>query len=416
MGETTISTSLEGARRLAVTKQRLAGKVPSKASGDQLLAVVRDLAFVQWDPISIVAPSHVISFWSRIGAFRLADLDRLLWREKTLFLCSTPIASIVPTEDYPLHHSLMRRYPDSLSNSWGAQRERARRFLAEHRELRRTILRELKDGPLLLHQFKGYVRTGRSADGWTSGNEISLMLSYLQMTGDVMVVGHEGNQNRWGLSEEFLPGWAERKVLPEQEVESMAAQRAIRALGTASPSEINYYFVRGRYRNLRRALRRLLDASLIHRVRVAGLGGREERYVHEEDVPVLDSMRTDAWQPRVSLLAPFDNLLCGRNRTNRLFGFDYVHEQFLPKSKRKFGTYVLPILWGDRFIGRVDPQMDRSNGRLLIKSVHAEAGAPGDRDVSTQVAETIARFGEFLGAKEIVYSARIPAAWRDSLC
>ena len=415
LGETAISTSLEGARRLAVTKQHLAGTLPSRASGDQLLAIVRDLAFVQWDPISVVAPSHVISLWSRVGGVRPSDLDRLLWDEKSLFLCWTPIASIVPTEDYPLHYSLLWWYPVSLSNSGGAQRERARRFLAEHKELRRTILRELKDGPLLLNQFKAYHRAGRSPDRWTSGNEVSLMLSHLQMSGDVMVVGHEGNQNQWGVSQAFLPSWAERKELPEQEVELMAAQRAIRALGTASPSEIHYYFVRGRYLNLRQALKRLLDTSLIHRVHVAGLGGRDERYVHDEDVPILESMDADAWQPRMSLLAPFDNLICGRDRTNRLFGFDYVHEQFLPKSRRKFGSYVLPILCGDRFIGRVDPQMDRINERLLINSVHAERGVRRDQELSSEIAETIERFGEFLGAKEVVYSARVPTAWRSSL-
>ncbi len=187
-----------------------------------------------------------------------------------------------------------------------------------------------------------------------------------------MVVGHEGNQKIGGLSEKFLPSWVKRKELAEEEVEREAAQRTIRALGTASPSQINFYFLRGRYQNLKKTLERLQEESTIHRVHVAGLDGRDERYVHDLDVRLLESMNTDAWQPRMSLLFPFDNLIC--DRTNRVFGFDYIHEIYLPQNKRKFGYYVLPILWGDRFIGRVDPRLDRRNEKLLINSVHTEPG------------------------------------------
>ena len=239
------------------------------------------------------------------------------------------------------------------------------------------------------------------------------MLFHLQMSGEVMVVGHEGNQNIWGLSETFLPSSVERKHLSEDEVERAGAERTIRALGTASPSEINRYFLRGRYLNLKDALNTLQDESTIHRVHITGIGG--ERYVHDRDVRLLESMNSDAWQPRMSLLAPFDNLLAVREGTSRLFGFDYVHENFLPKDKRKFGTYVLPILWGDRFLGRVDPRMDRRTEKLHINSIHAEPGAPGGKDVSSKIGETIAHLGEFLGAKEVVYTARVPKAWRNSL-
>src|SRR2546425_9182030 len=86
LSKPTISTSIEGARRLAVTKQRLAGRLPSRATRENILSVVRDLCYVQWDPIEAVAPSHIIALWSRLGNFRLSDLDALLWEEKKLFL------------------------------------------------------------------------------------------------------------------------------------------------------------------------------------------------------------------------------------------------------------------------------------------------------------------------------------------
>ena len=314
-----------------------------------------------------------------------------------------------------VHYSLMRRYPESLSKSWGGRRAKARTWLARHTDLRKAILRQLKRGPLRLTEFEEYVPTKRGADGWISGSDVSAALFHLQMRGEVMVVGHQGNKKIWGLPETFLPSWVERKELPEQEAERAGAERTIRALGTASPSEINIYFLRGRYLNLKKALEHLQKESTIHRVQITGLASKGERYVHDLDIPLLESMHSDAWQPRMSLLAPFDNLISGKDRVNRMFGFDYVHENYLPPNKRKFGSYVLPILWGDRFIGRVDPRMDRENERLLINSVHAEPGAPGGKEVSLEIRETIGHLAEFLGAKEVVYTARVPKAWRNSL-
>jgi uncharacterized protein len=415
MSQEPLTTSLDSVRRLTVTKQRLSGKLPAKATTSALLSVVRDLAYVQWDPVSIVAPSHIISLWSRLGDFRLSDLDRLLWDEKKLFQHWTPMASIVLTEDFPLYHSLMSRYPESMSPSWDNHRRRAERFLADHSELRKKVLNELRKGPLQLSQFEDHSRTRRSDGEWTFGSDVSQMLFHLLMSGKVMVVGHEGNQNIWGLSDQFLPNWVPRKELEPEEFERAAAQRAIRALGAASPSEITYYFVRGRYQHLRATLARLQEESAILRVNVEGSSKREERYIHAQDLPLLESMSRGAWEPRVSLLPPFDNLICSTARTSRLFGFDYVREQFLPKEKRRFGTYVLPILWGDRLIGRIDPRLDKTSGELVINAVHAEPGAPGDREVAAKIGETIDRLASFLGASKVIYTSRVPGAWKSTL-
>jgi uncharacterized protein len=409
------TASLESVRRLTVTKQHLAGRLPARASRSAILAAVRDLAYVQWDPVTIVAPSHVIALWSRVGDFRLRDLERLLWDEKKLFLHWTPIASIVLTEDYPLYYSLMRRYPDSLSRSWGAQRTRARRFLAQHTGLRGKILKELQTGPRLLSQFEDHCRTKRSDGEWNPGSDVSLMLYHLLMRGEVMVVGHEGNQNLWGLSDTFLPGWVKRTELSEEDFEREAAQRALRALGTATPTEIHYHFPRGCYQNLKGTLARLEEQSLVHRLTVEGANDREERYIHDRDLPLLESMSAAAWQPRLSLLPPFDNLLYSQARTNRLFGFDYVREQFLPKEKRRYGTYVLPLLWGEKLIGRVDTRLDNLAGELAVNAVFAEPAAPGGAEVGSEIATTLARFATFLGASRVAYSSRVPSRWKNSL-
>ncbi len=397
-----------------LAKQHLAGK-PATSTTESILSIVRDLCYVQWDPIDAVAPSHFISFWSRLSNFRPPDLDKLLWSEKKLFLHWTPFASIVLTQDYPIYDSMMRRYPESLSDSWGGNKRRARRFLAEHKELWRKILSELRTkGPLQVNQFRDYVRA-KSPDDWTSGSAVSNMLYHLLMSGEVMVVGHAGLQNIYGLTEEFLPKWVDQKKLTEEEFEREAAQRALRALGISSPREIHIYFPRGCYLNLKKTLEALEKESRIHRVHVEGLSGKDDRYIHELDIPMLESIGSHDWEPCMTFLAPFDNLLALQGRLKRLFGFDYIHENFLPPSKRKYGTFVHPILWGDKLIGRADLKMDKKNEKLNVISLHAEPDAPNNNEVSSRIAETLEKLGEFIGAKKVEYSSRVPRAWRNGL-
>jgi uncharacterized protein YcaQ len=129
-----------------------------------------------------------------VGDFRLSDLEGLLWNEKRLFLHWVNFAaSILLTEDYPLYYSMMIRYPESIGKSWGARKPRTRKYLAEHRALAKSILNQLKKEPLQQTQFAEYVQT-KSADGWSSGSEVSRMLFHLNMTGEVLVAGHQGNR------------------------------------------------------------------------------------------------------------------------------------------------------------------------------------------------------------------------------
>jgi uncharacterized protein len=406
-----MTVSAKSIRRLAVRRQHLSGKLPGKANRDSILSVVHDLTFVQWDPISVVAPSHILSLWNRVGNFRLSDLETLLWKEKKLFEHWVNFTlTLVLTEDYPLYYSMMRLYPESMGKSWRFRKPEVSKFLAEHKELGDSVLKQLKKGPLLPSQFREYA-PAKGIDAWNSSSDVSDMLFHLHMMGKVMVVGHEGKKNVWGLSEQFLPSWVKKSKFSLEEIDRVAAERAIRSLGTATPPEINIYFPRGRYTDLKKALENLEREGKIARVKVNEFRGRDDRYVHSSDIKLLESMESVDFPPRISLLPPFDNLVNGRH-TRTVFGFDYSHEMFLPQNKRKFGYYVLPILWEDKIIGRVDPLLDKSTEKLMVKSVHAEPGAPTDNEVATKIAEKLNNLAEFLGAKEVVYSERVPPDWR----
>ena len=410
-----IRTSLQAARRLAVTKQHLAGKRPQRASVDRIVETVHDLPYVQWDPVSVVAPSHLLSLWARIGSFRVADLDRLLWKDRRLLQHWIPFAAVVATGDYPLYASLMRRYPESLSDSWGSQRARARAFLAKHGDLRRRVLAELRGGPMQLGQFPDHARTKRAAGDWGPSSAVSEMLWHLVMSGEVMVVGHDGNQNLWGLSDAFLPSGATRGDLSEEEADLEAAQRALRGLGVATPKEIHHYFIRGCYRDIRATLRTLVADSRVHRVAVEGLPAKDERYVHAEDVDLLTDLGRDGFSSRIAVLPPFDNMIYSQARGKRFFDFDYVREQFLPKAKRRFGMWVLPILRGERFIGRMDARVDKEDRLFQVNALYAEPRAPTDPTVGTEIREELDRLAAFLGADSVAFTSKVPSAWKAHL-
>jgi uncharacterized protein YcaQ len=319
-------------------------------------------------------------------------------------------------EDYPLYYSLMRRHPGVLASQGTVWRQRIDKWLSANTRLRDHILSELrKKGPLLSRQFEDKTRVKGSL-GWGSWGNVSRMMFHLFLMGEVMVVGREGKQKLYGLSEDFLPSWVSKKKLSAEEVEYLAVQRSLRALGIANSSEISWHFLRKRYPNLKATMKQLVADERIIPIDITdGPLEKAQRYIHSDDVERLEELQSEEWQPKVSLLSPFDNLFCDRARTKLLFNFDYTIEIYTPASKRKFGYYVLPILYGDKFIGRLDPFMDRKNGKLIIKAVHAERHAPKDKDTSREIRESVEQLSEFLGAKEVVYSRKVPRYWQGHL-
>ncbi len=409
-----LDVSLERARRLAVAKQHLSGRLPHRPGKESILDAARDLAYIQWDPVNVVAPAHELTVWSRLGSFRRSDLEDLMWKEKRLFQGWGHAASLLLTEDYPIHYSMMRRYPECLSSGWGRWRDWARKWIPAHKKLRRAVLKELRSGPQTTNQFADHAKTFHRGEGWSSGSDVSEMLFHLWMSGEVMIVGHEGRQNLWGLADSFLPGWTERKLLSPSRVESLCAQRAIRGLGLASRTEVHLSFPNGHYLRLKETLATLEAEGSIHPVRVEGLPGRDIRYVHDDDLELLGSLGEE-WEPRLSILGPFDNLLTVRGRVGQLFGFDFVHENYIPKEKRKFGVYVMPLLYGDRLVGRITPRMDRDASRLLIEGIFAEDSASTEPKLGEEIATAISELARFLGADGVRYTGRVPRVWKAAL-
>jgi uncharacterized protein YcaQ len=319
----------------------------------------------------------------------------------------------VLTEDYPIHNLLMRRYPTERY----AYSRRVRAWVRENQALRTYVLRRIRrDGPLRLRDFEDRSRTGWTSSGWTTGRNVERMLDVLWTQGKIVVAGRDGIQKYWDLAERWFPDWTPKERLPEREVVRRATQRSLRALGVARPRDIERHFTAGRYPGLADTLARLEREGVIEGVRVVDHGAEWPGpwFVHTGDLPVLERLEQDEWSPRTTLLSPFDNLIIDRDRAELLFGFRFRMEIYVPKAKRVFGYYTVPILHGDKLIGRVDPALDRQRGVLRILAVHIEPGIRATARSGHSVARSLQDLSGFLGAREVEVTGQMPDGWRKA--
>jgi uncharacterized protein len=407
--------SLQDMKRLAIAKQQLTGSLPSNPSRDHIYRIVQELAYLQIDPISAVAPSHRLVLWSRLGKYKLDDLDYLLWKERKIFEYFGHAASIVLTEDYPIHYARMRAYVtgDGIPESWHL---RIQSWMKRNNALRLHILKELRrKGPLASREIEDKSERPWRSAGWTNQRNVSRMLDFLLAQGKVMIAGRSGSQKLWDLAERCLPPWTPRTRLSYYEVDRLAMEKSLRALGVATQKQIITHFASGRYTDPSKVLNDLESEGIISPVDIEGLKNGRKAYVHCKDLRILDQLQGDSFEPRTTLLSPFDNLIIDRERTNFLFRFEMSFEIYVPKKLRKFGYYVLPILQGDNLVGRIDPFMYRKNSTLLINAVYAEKFAPKTKESGQAVALAIEGLADFLGAKNVSYSTKVPEFWKSQL-
>jgi uncharacterized protein len=377
------------ARRIAVTGQLLAEPRPRS-----ILETVERLGSVQMDPTRSVARTEHLVLWSRLGSrFRTADLERLLWADRDLFEYR---AFILPTSELPVHRATMRRYP---STDVG-RHAYVRRFLRENQPFRRYVLRRLReDGPLPTRAIEDRSAVGWRTGGWNDeGRSTAMMLEVLWAKGEVMIAGRDGQARLWDLAQRRLP-LDDGRLRPGEEARRLVDVQ-LRALGIARTNRFGWTFEGTRPPGWERALRSLEREGRVVPVRVEGVGGNW--WVHAD---VLDR----PFRPRTVLLSPFDRLVHDRARTEVLFGFRFRLEIYVPKAEREHGYFVLPILDGDRLIGRLDPTFDRRANVLRVNAIHAEDDAP--RDAWGRIRSQLDALAGWLGADEVLLPRR-PSVWR----
>jgi uncharacterized protein YcaQ len=393
------------ARRLAIQAQRLDGPTARRApTADEILDVVRAIRCLQIDPTSAVARNHLLVVFSRLGAFDVALLERLVYDDRVLFEYWAHEASLVLAEDLPLHRWEMRTWP----RGDGAWRKRAREWWDLNGDFRQYLLDRLRDdGPLPLRALDDQSVAPWLSQGWTNSRNVSRMLDLMWVRGHVGIGGREGGLRLWDLMERCLPADAPSEELGDAAVTRRAALLALKALGVARAPHINAHFTRGRYPTLPATLAELHASGEIEPVQIEGLKG--DWWVRADDVETLQSMDGD-WRGRTALLSPFDNLLCDRGRTDELWGFFHRLEIYTPKPKRRWGYFVLPILHGDKLIGRADLRIDRKTARLVAPAIHREDGAPKGKAIAKAIRRELERLAAWQGATDIEVQVA-PAAW-----
>lgn len=395
--------SLADARRLVISSQHLAGTRVS-ANKEGILRIIRDLGCVQIDPINIVAPSHQIVLWSRLGQYDLTDFKQLLWEEHHLLEDWGHCTSIVPTTDYPIFKTLKREWkPPPKFQKW----------LTNNQKLRRYILSEIRQyGPIHTAHFKDKADVDWTSTGWTAGRNITQMLTYLWVTGKIMVANREGNTKYWDLTQRVLPKWTPTERLTSQQVRLRIAERALQALGLAQPNQIRYYYIRGIPENITPILSKLASQRKIEQIQIMNLNSsqplRGTWYIHNTNLPLLERIESGDWTGRTTLLSPFDNLIYERKRIEQLFNFKYRLEIYVPKKDRQFGPYALPILFNDQFVGRINAKLNREINHLEIRAIHTEPKAKLTKEVVDAIQGILKEFATFLKAEHIQHFVQTP--------
>ena len=411
---TSINISNSQARRIAVFKQRLTGPRPP-STADAIVDLIRDLGCVQIDPIRAVERTQHLVLWSRLSGYDPSQLDVALWEERRLFEYWAHAASIVLTENYQIHRSQMEANRVS-DRAWEKEN---RNWMEGQEELRERVIESLRESPpLSAAQLSTPDSTKRRSEpgGWSMGSDVSRLLSTLWTRGELMIAGRNNQTRLWTLPDRWLPDWVPDGDLSEREVARRAVQISLKALGVGTPVHIRNHFVRAHYPGLNEVLAELVSEGQVRPVTVEDDDGTwsGDWFIHADDVPLLERLGEE-WEPRTTLLSPFDNLVCDRSRTLVMWDFDFTIEIYLPKAQRRYGYYVMPILHGDRLVGRIDPKMDRSTGTLIVNAVYAEPSAREDVGIAEGTARSIEDLGRFLGARRVKYGRRKPPGWRPYL-
>ena len=329
------------ARRIAVRAQLLDRNRPT-----DLLGTVRRLTLLQLDPVAAIAPSADLVAWSRLGSsYAPADLDTALESRALIEL----MALIRPAEDLALYRADMAGWEERGRGEVAGWRAAYRDWVRANDAFRRDILACLTaSGPLPSRELPDTCQVPWQSTGWTHNRNVTRMLDFMTARGEVAVAGRRGNDRLWDLAGRVYPG---DPVIPAGQARRIRDERRLQALGIARAQGPEYP------------------------VEPATVGDAGEPATVEG---TKGSWRVDPAQlaqpfsGRAALLSPFDRLIHDRKRTQDLFGFDYQLEMYKPVARRRWGYYALPVLYGDRLVGKLDAQADRKAGVLRVNAIHQD--------------------------------------------
>ncbi len=413
------SLPLSAARALALHAQQLAtpyGEEPEPRPG-AIAALVERLGAVQVDTLQRVQRSHYLTIWSRLGAYDPDDFDRLIYprraqdeAQRLLFEDWYHAACILPFSDYRYRLPLKRRLRKKPANFTQSllNKQDSDHFLA-------SVLKRIgREGPLAVSDFKS---DGKRRGSWWDWRPAKVALEHLFVIGDLMIADRVHFQRYYDLTKRVLPAWVDRRVPSQDATLRHLLARSVRSFGICRPAQAAdavHELGRGRVRPI---VESMIEEGVFVPVRVESSDGIDlEMMVHREDRPLLERAADGSLAAaRTTFLNPFDSLFWPQGRDEELWGFEQVLEAYKPAAQRRWGYFCLPILHGDRLVGRFDPKLERANGTLRLVALYLEPGVKPDARLIAGVAQALRDFLVFHQATDVVIEKSEPAAFGRKL-
>ena len=375
------------ARRLFLDRNLLLAPAPGPGRGGDLEAVLDGLGFVQIDSVNTLARAHDLILWSRRGRYRPRALEQLVARRRTAFEHWTHDAAAIPMPFYPLWRLKFARDEARMRARWPALRR------AGWQEELDAVLRHICD-----HGAAGALDVGgdepKGSSGWWNWHPSKTALEFLWRSGRLAVCHRRGFRKHYDLAERVIPPEYLNAHLDDSEIVDRAMRGALERLGFGSSGELAAFFEIVRRDEAKAWCAAAVAAGRIREVDVELADGSRRRSVTTE--AMMDRVADlPAPSRRVRLLSPFDPVLRDRARAERLFGFRYRIEIFVPEAKRRYGYYVFPVLQGDRMVGRVDAR--RAGDAIRVRAFWPEAGIRAGKGLVAGLEAELARVGHFAG-------------------
>jgi len=399
---TAIQISADHARRFLVSRHLLAPPRALPAEPGSVLAAVERLGLLQFDPLEVPgARNHDLTLHARIAGYRRDWCEQWLYGpDRRLIEIYNKSLNMVPMHELPHHRVSWQRFTPGVDNG----------ILKEQADVAKAILKRLKtDGPLSTAAFSEH---GHAVDWWWAPTRASrAVMEALFVTGRIGISRRDGNRRYYDLMERLVP--AELLKARESEEDAMTHRllSRYRAVGLTTPigTQTEVMYSAGSTAERAHRTQRLVDEGRLLPVAVDGL--KRERYVISEEEAILEATADPAsLKAGVSFLAPLDPLVWDRRMLRELFGFDYLWEVYVPEAKRKWGYYVLPMLFGDRFIGRIEPRLDRKAKTLNIVGIWFEPTFVPMEDPRfiPALREALEAYRSFVGATKIAWPRTRP--------
>ncbi|MGK9165360.1 winged helix DNA-binding domain-containing protein [Inquilinus limosus] len=384
------------ARRLFLDLHALSDPPLGRLTTEGCQAVVERIGFVQVDSINTVERAHHMILFTRRHGYAQTQLARLVEKTRGLFEGWTHDASLIPTRFFPYWS---RRFADvrqrAATSRWWTQAGPDFPKLLE--QVRARVAAE---GPLLTRHFEE--ERQRPSGGWWDWTPSKMALEFLWRTGELAVARRDGFQKVYDLTERVIPEQHRGPAPDPEAVVDWACRSALERLGAARPGEIAGFWDLITIREAEQWCDRLTRRGDLRVVHVQGADGKTTAAFAFADIE--DRLAAAAPAPDVlRVLSPFDPVIRNRQRLERLFGFDYRFEAFVPEAKRRWGYYVFPILEGDRFVGRIDMRARRDSGDLAVAALWWEPKVRSSRARLRRLEKQLDRIRRFAGVERVTW-------------